>query len=45
MFLFLCTSSDGGLFFYKVSLKYSGRYQFYRADTILYENFQSSFIP
>ena len=30
----VCTSSDGGLYFYKVSGKYSGRYQSYRADTV-----------
>ena len=33
--LFLCTASDNGLYLYKVSWKYSGRYQNYRADTIL----------
>ena len=32
--LILCTSSDGGLYLYKVSCKYSGRYQSCRADTI-----------
>ena len=31
---FLCPSSAGGLYFYKVSWKYSGRYQSYWADTI-----------
>ena len=34
MVLTLCTSSDGDLYFYKVSQKYSGQYQSYRADTI-----------
>ena len=32
--LVLCTSSDGDLYFYKVSWKYSGEYQSYRVDTI-----------
>ena len=31
---FLCTSTNDGLYVYKVSRKYSGRYQSYRADTI-----------
>ena len=34
MVLVLCTSSDGGLYSYKVSGKDSGWYQNYRADTI-----------
>ena len=34
MILVLCTSSDGGLYFYKVSGKYSTWYQSYRADMI-----------
>ena len=34
MVFFLCTSSDGGLYLYKVSLKYSQRYPSYRADII-----------
>ena len=32
--LVLCTSSDGGLYSYKISWKYSGWYQSYRVDTI-----------
>ena len=32
--LVLCTSSDDGLYLYKVSQKYSGWYQSYRVDTI-----------
>ena len=35
-FLFLCTSSNGGLYLYQVSCKYSWRYC-YREDTILIE--------
>ena len=34
MVLFLCTLSDSGLYFYKMSRKYSERYQSYRADMI-----------
>ena len=33
-FFFLCILSDGGLYLYKVSWKYSGRYLSYRADMI-----------
>ena len=32
--LFLRKSSDGGLYLYKASSKYSGRYPSYRADTV-----------
>ena len=32
--LVLCTSSDDGLYLYKVSCKYTAWYQSYRADTI-----------
>ena len=32
-FFFFCTLSDGGLYFYKVSWKYSGRYRSSKADT------------
>ena len=34
MVLVICTSSDNGLYFYKVSGKYSQRYEIYRADKI-----------
>ena len=34
MILFYCTSSDDGLYLYKISWKYSGRYQSYGAGTI-----------
>ena len=34
MVLVVCTSSDDGLYLYKVSRKYSRRYGSYRADTI-----------
>ena len=34
MVLVLCTSSDDGLYLYKVSRKYSRRYGSYRADRI-----------
>ena len=34
MVLFLCKSSNRGLYLYKVSQKKSGRYESYRTDTI-----------
>ena len=43
--LFLCSSSDGGLYFYKVSWEYFGRYQSYRADTVFIRKISIAIIP
>ena len=45
MVLVICTSSDDGLYFYKVSLKHSQRYKIYRADKIFIAKFQRGIIP
>ena len=43
--LLLCTWSDGGSYLYKVSWKYSERYQSYRADTIFIRKFSKGHNP
>ena len=45
MVLFLCTSSDSGLYLYKVSRKYSIQYESFRVDTIFIRKFQRDIIP